>query len=253
VQLQEAFVGVPFADGLLDQRIRGGVPPYTWTVAAGSALPPGLSVLSGANGVSDRLGGTPTEQGEFDFSLTAFDASGQSLTLNFSIEVIPASLSANLVPGIVGTAYSVPLVATGGLPPYTFGLALGSDLPPGLTLGANGVFSGLPSHPGLFQPVVDISDSAGNTLSRRLRIAVDNSAGQAPALQVTPTPIQVLYIQGGPAPAPVSVSVRSPPAAAPRHRLSTSRSTSPVWPMAHMPGRSRWRHPAQSISGIWCR
>jgi hypothetical protein len=207
VQLQEAFVGVPFADGLLDQRIRGGVPPYTWTVAAGSALPPGLSVLSGANGVSDRLGGTPTEQGEFDFSLTAFDASGQSLTLNFSIEVIPASLSANLVPGIVGTAYSVPLVATGGLPPYTFGLALGSDLPPGLTLGANGVFSGLPSHPGLFQPVVDISDSAGNTLSRRLRIAVDNSAGQAPALQVTPTPIQVLYIQGGPAPAPVSVSV----------------------------------------------
>ena len=56
----------------------GGVPPYVWSVAMGSALPPGLSLLSGA-GLGNNFPGTtvltgaPTTAGSYSFDLVATD------------------------------------------------------------------------------------------------------------------------------------------------------------------------------------
>jgi len=53
-------------------------------------------------------------------------------------------------PGIVATAilgvnYPVALAATGGIPPYKWGLTEGSVLPTGITLASTGQFSGVPT------------------------------------------------------------------------------------------------------------
>jgi hypothetical protein len=209
-ELPLAFNGIPLADGPLDQHVRGGVAPFTWELAPGSTLPAGVAIISGSNGVSDRLGGIPMEQGEFEFSLIATDAAGQHQTVMFEMEAFPAAFTGNTVPGVVGTVYpSVTHTVSGGVPPYTFDLHPEGDRPPGLTLGANGAWSGIPTHPGVFNAIVHVQDSVGNELYRQVRIAIDNAAGQAPALQVAPTPIQILYIQGGAPPAPVPVSIAS--------------------------------------------
>ena len=57
--------------------------------------------------------------------------------------------------------YRVVLTTTGGVAPYKYALASGA-LPPGLSLGANGVISGTPSGPaGDFTFVVGITDANG--------------------------------------------------------------------------------------------
>jgi RHS repeat-associated protein len=56
-------------------------------------------------------------------------------------------VTSSLQDGTVGQAYSVPLEATGGSPPYTWSLT-GSALPAGLSLSSTGVISGTPTSAG---------------------------------------------------------------------------------------------------------
>ncbi|MFH1713999.1 MAG: pilin [Candidatus Nealsonbacteria bacterium] len=58
----------------------GGTPPYSWTVAAGS-LPPGLQLSN------DIISGTPTEEGNFSFSLLLASSEGEELVKPFSITI----------------------------------------------------------------------------------------------------------------------------------------------------------------------
>ena len=53
-----------------------------------------------------------------------------------------------------------PFTATGGLPPYTWALASGTSLPPGLNLTASGVITGTPTTPGTYNIAIVLSDSA---------------------------------------------------------------------------------------------
>lgn len=65
----------------------GGTGSYSFALASG-ALPDGVS-LNGSTGV---ISGTPTKEGDYDFSVTLSDTgiSGAEKTANFSIEVEPA-------------------------------------------------------------------------------------------------------------------------------------------------------------------
>ncbi len=58
--------GIPYQVTL---QVRGGVNPYTWQLAQGSSLPPGLRLHQH----SGRIDGTPTAAGQYHFTLTLSD------------------------------------------------------------------------------------------------------------------------------------------------------------------------------------
>ena len=62
----------------------GGRTPYDWSITGGT-LPPGLHIVSDANG--NRIEGTPTATGTFTFSLTVQDQGGQQATQVTSITI----------------------------------------------------------------------------------------------------------------------------------------------------------------------
>ena len=66
--------------------------------------------------------------------------------------------TAPLPTAVVNVAYSATLTATGGVPPYTWGLASGT-LPPGLSISTAGVISGTPTTVGSTAIKVQVTDS----------------------------------------------------------------------------------------------
>jgi len=120
---------------------------YSYGLTAG-ALPNGLQLDTQTGAVS----GTPTATGSFSFTLTATNTGTPACNASQAYTVVivcptivfaPASLPA----ATVNTAYAPTLSASplgGG---YTFALTSGT-LPPGLTLNANGSFSGAPTQSG---------------------------------------------------------------------------------------------------------
>jgi uncharacterized protein (TIGR03437 family) len=143
--LQNTIVGLSVNQGL---QASGGFAPYTWSLLTGGCLTgTGLSISSG--GV---LSGVAQTAGSVDCTIQATDRAGsqafQRLTIttnpNVSIGTAPTLPST-----LIGKAYLLGLVATGGTGgPYSWTLVSGS-LPPGLGLSAGGTVSGTPSASGI--------------------------------------------------------------------------------------------------------
>ena len=68
VPLNDASVGSAYLTQL-DSYLMDGTAPYTWSVANGSTLPPGISIIAGSSGVGNFLGGVPTTPGQYTFTL----------------------------------------------------------------------------------------------------------------------------------------------------------------------------------------
>ena len=152
-------VGAPYSSALV---AKGGVSPYTYSIVSGS-LPPGLTL----NPSTGAITGTPTTPGTFNFTAQVVDATGSAqgtVTSNCSITISPAPITLACAGGTaqVGIAYSSALVASGGVPPYTFSIISGS-LPPGLTLNAStGAITGTPTQAGTFNFTAQVVDSTGS-------------------------------------------------------------------------------------------
>ena len=136
--LTAATVGTAYSQTLT---ATGGATPYAWSIASGT-LPTGLS-LSSAGVIS----GTPSVAATSSFTLQATDVNGCASLITYTltpacptITLAPATLAA----GMVGTAYSQTLTATGGTAAYTWSVITGT-LPAGLSLSSAGVLSGTPS------------------------------------------------------------------------------------------------------------
>lgn len=205
--LWDASVGAPYSNAL-DPTVRGGVPPYSFSLETGSMLPSGMTILPGGNGVSAFLGGIPTTAGEHEFSLVATDAVGQSLTLTYQrfvseLRISPDSLAAFET----GSPVNVQFTAAGGSAPYEFEVPPNSDLPPGLTFTPSGLLSGAPTAPGNFLVWMKVTDNIGRSLGKLYRLAVDNPAGEAPAIRLSRAPLTFTYAQLGGAPPPSGVDV----------------------------------------------
>jgi hypothetical protein len=162
---------------------RGGKTPVTFQLAAGSSLPPGLTLSAG--GV---LSGTPTAAGTFAFGVTATDALGNTDSRAATLRVVAALTVTTLTlpGGTVGTPYAAAVAAAGGvLPLGTWSLTQGA-LPAGLTLGGDGSISGTPTAPGTAAFTVRITDAAGTAATRALSIAI--GLPPVPPLTITGLP-----------------------------------------------------------------
>jgi len=170
--LPNGVVGQPYSATI---QAKGGVPPYSWSLLAGS-LPAGLS-LKPSTGV---IYGTPAAAGRWDFTIGVSDSQNPPDTdqkaLSTTIDP-PADLvitTTSLPDGVVGKPYSATLQAKGGIPPYSWSLSAGS-LPTGLSLnGATGVISGTPGMAGRWDFTVMVSDSQNppDTAEKALSITI---------------------------------------------------------------------------------
>jgi hypothetical protein len=72
-----------------------------------------------------------------------------------------------------GNPYTVQLQASGGQPPYSWTVAPSSALPDGLNLSSDGVLSGVPTTTGIFDFVVQVSDSGSRVTQGGLFVEID--------------------------------------------------------------------------------
>ncbi len=163
VALSPGTVGNPYSPAVLTAA--GGTPPYSWLLAQGSSLPPGLTL-----GRDGTISGTPTVGGTTAFAVVVSDSSA-AVTLDSAAELsitifsdLVITASAALPDGQVGGAYTpVSLTAAGGTPPYTWSGTTAALPYIGLTLSPDGIVSGTPGIGGTAEFTVTITDSTSPT------------------------------------------------------------------------------------------
>lgn len=148
----------------------GGVPPYSWSLAAG-ALPAGVAIDTAGD-----VAGTPTAFGTFNFTARVTDSASSTTTKALALTVNPPPLllgPATLPGGYVGDAYSASFTAGGGIAPYTFAILSGA-LPDGLTLNQNtGALTGTLGAAGTFNFTARLTDNLGTQVTRAYSVIVE--------------------------------------------------------------------------------
>jgi hypothetical protein len=146
--------------------------PFSWGPAPGSALPPGLNL--GSDGI---VSGYPTASGTFSFTVRVSDNNATHVDKSFSVAIAPPQLqvvTSTLPTGGVGLPYSQQLGATGGQTPYSWSVPSSSVAPPGLTLSAGGLLSGIPTVGATFYFDVVATDALGTNASGTIALVVTN-------------------------------------------------------------------------------
>lgn len=212
----DGVVGKSYSHVLKAMENSGNGPPYSFEVING-ALPPGLTLAS--NG---PITGSPTQSGTYTFWVELSDkptppefwckTRGSCAQRDFTIKVLPGISINNQTakPGTVGQQYSEPLTATlmtafpapPGAPLATASWSVASGtLPPGVTLGADGVLSGTPTAEGDYQFVVraelDPQRFDTETLVLSVRAPVSIAAPTVPLSEVGVAFRLVLVAAGG--------------------------------------------------------
>src|SRR4051812_16723008 len=162
--LPAGVVGQPYSQQI---SATGGTGTYTFTA---TGLPAGLTLSS-----SGLLSGTPTAPGNFTLSVQAKDTGNGSATasLTLAIQAAPLSITtvAPLFAGTVGTPYSQPFSAIGGVLPYAWSILSGNT--DGLTLdAATGNLAGTPQSVGTFNFTVQVADKNGSVASGSYSLVV---------------------------------------------------------------------------------
>lgn len=134
-------------------QVAAGTPPITWSISAGLP-PPGMNTMMPYpnNSRQAYLYGVPTQAGTYNFTVRAQDSSTPARVDTLAAQVIVTPATLKITSGVLphataGQSYRALLSATGGIPPYSWGLDFFSaPLPAGLTLDAStGVISGTPT------------------------------------------------------------------------------------------------------------
>jgi uncharacterized protein (TIGR03437 family) len=129
----------------------GGSGGYTYSL--GGAQPPGLSLTANV------LSGSPTANGTYNFTITAKDTLGGSVTNSYSLTIgnAPIVVQPTVIPsGQIGVNYSQAFTATGGNGSYTF--TISPQIPPfGLTFNS-GTLSGTPTSTGTTNIAISATD-----------------------------------------------------------------------------------------------
>ncbi len=162
------IVGTPYTGSV---GVSGGTAPYACNITTG--LPAGLTATGCA------ISGTPTAPGTATLTVTATDSTAPTAvnltsTVPLTIGVATLTLGGTLPPAVQNAAYSQQLAATGGVAPYQYDLASGSNLPAGLSLSSDGTISGTPTTIGVTQFTVTVTDaeSTPQTASHQYNLQV---------------------------------------------------------------------------------
>ena len=149
----------------------GGVPSYNWSwaPAAGSSLPPGLSVSNPASPGSE-ISGTPTQAGTYNVVLTVADSGLPAVqaSQNYSIIVtLPpppvVNASRSQIRGVLNQPLTYALTATGNGLQQPFTWSETGALPAGLAFASSGTISGTPTQTGSFPISVTATDQFAQT------------------------------------------------------------------------------------------
>lgn len=143
----------------------GGTGMLVWSAAG---LPAGLSLSA-----QGELSGTPVLEGASDVIFTLRDDNQvqASRTLTVTVNPLPIITTSSLPLGVLSSAYSQALAATGGTGARTYSLT-GGVLPAGIALAADGTLSGAPAAKGSFSFTVKVEDPLGASSSSALTLEV---------------------------------------------------------------------------------
>jgi hypothetical protein len=166
-----------------------GFGTLTFTTSAG-ALPAGLA-LSGTGTIS----GTPTGPNvTANFTVMVTDSSNPTQTATQALSILinlpppPSITTTTLAAGVEGTAYSQPVVATGGLGTLAFTISAGT-LPAGLGISPAGVITGTPTGPnGTANFTVMVTDHSNPAQSATKPLSILINLPPAPSISPTTLP-----------------------------------------------------------------
>lgn len=173
--LRDGEIGQRYEDRF---RATNGQPAYTFELVAGD-LPGGLAIED------DKLVGTPTVAGTFVFAVRVTDQRADFDTNRYVVTITSDEdvrfVSNGLPSGVRGVAYveeggsavRLKAVSATGMSESLTYTVLSGELPPGLTLAADGVLAGTPSAAGLYTFVAEVVDGAGRTDHRALAIVIE--------------------------------------------------------------------------------
>jgi uncharacterized protein (TIGR03437 family) len=220
-------VNVPYSQAL---SASGGQPPYTWSLISGT-LPTGLSLS--ASGI---VSGTPGAPGVSSFGVQATDTAGAAATAAVSITIQAAPLlitTSSLPAGMNNVDYPLQqLTVSGGVSPFTWALANGSSLPPGLTLSSDGVLQGVPGSTAASSGTGAATNraSAGATGTFTVTITVTDHAGTQASvsfpLTIRPSSAALILTSGS-----LAFSLSSPATSPPASQVVGVQSTVPSQPI----------------------
>jgi hypothetical protein len=171
-ELVDAAGGVEYTDSL---DTRGGLPPFTWQILAGS-LPAGLAMSP--EGI---ISGTPDPVCAESTSILQVQATDSDAPVQtdvrggIDLRLVPTYLHFDGTPlptGLVGVPYSYQFVYAGGIEPYNFTLDPAATLPSGLSLDAAGLISGTPDTVEFRGIRIYVSDSCGFLVDNTFSITI---------------------------------------------------------------------------------
>jgi len=176
--------------------VSNGTPPYTTFTVSGFAggttgLTAAAVTLNAAAGTV-TVSGTPAAAGTAGFTVNVTDTAGATLTKAYTVVVNPALAAspASLPAATAGTAYSHVVSVSGGTAPYTtFTASAFNGGTTGLTAAAitvnaaagTATVSGTPAAAGTASFTLNVTDSAGATLTKAYGVTVN------PALNISHT------------------------------------------------------------------
>lgn len=158
IPLPGAVVDTPFCDPEpIRFEAQNGTEPYSWSIVGDA--PSGMTLSA-----EGEFCGSPDTVGQFPVTVRVQDATGQFDTSLFILDVDDGTTLAvstfSLEDGKQDEPYEAQITAIRGEEPYTWSVIEGTgELPPGITLSADGLLSGTPTDNGRYAFSVQVVDA----------------------------------------------------------------------------------------------